>query len=99
MELTADGFLKDANIWNEQVAQLLADDFILTPCHLEILQLLREFYFTFNTMPNNRALIKYIAQQKGEKIGNSLYLNQLFNGFLMQKVAKWAGLPKPSNCF
>ena len=49
LELDQDGHLVDYTIWNEDVAQVLAESLKLklTPWHFEVLQAVRQFYQQF----------------------------------------------------
>ncbi|SDX13007.1 tRNA 2-thiouridine synthesizing protein E [Pseudomonas syringae] len=100
IDLDKDGFLQDLNDWSMDVAQALSaeEGIILSAEHIEILQLLRDFYAEFQLSPATRPLIKYTALKLGAEKGNSLHLNRLFNGTPAKLAAKLAGLPKPTNC-
>lgn len=101
IELDDDFCLKNPDDWSEQAATLLAHEegIELTAAHWEILHLVRRFYLEFDLAPANRALVRYVRQQLGEKKGNSLYLNTLFAGRPARVATRLAGLPKPANCF
>ena len=64
LELDQDGHLVDYTIWNEEVAQVLADslELSLTPWHFEILQAVRQFYQQFGHSPATRPLIKFLMK-------------------------------------
>ncbi|KPC33804.1 Sulfurtransferase [Pseudomonas syringae pv. cilantro] len=100
IDLDKDGFLQDLNDWSMEVAQALSaeEGIVLSAEHIEILQLLRDFYAEFQLSPATRPLIKYTALKLGVEKGNSLHLNRLFNGTPAKLAAKLAGLPKPTNC-
>ncbi|WP_024646596.1 TusE/DsrC/DsvC family sulfur relay protein [Pseudomonas syringae] len=100
LELDKDGFLQDLNDWSMDVAHALSagEGIVLSAEHIEILQLLRDFYAEFQLSPATRPLIKYTALKLGVEKGNSLHLNRLFNGTPAKLAAKLAGLPKPTNC-
>lgn len=95
-----EGFLVDLNDWSEPVAEALAnaEGIELQAEHMEILQVLREFYQEFQLSPATRPLIKYTTLKLGPDKGNSMHLNRLFKGTPAKLAAKLAGLPKPSNC-
>ncbi len=59
LELDQDGHLIDYTIWNEEVAQVLANnlELNLTPWHFEILQAVRQFYQQFGHSPATRPLM------------------------------------------
>ncbi len=101
IELDADGFLKDLSIWNETIAQQLAqqDDLSLTEAHFEIIYLLRDFYQQHQVAPANRPFVKMVKLALGPDKGNSIYLMTLFPQSPAKLAAKISGLPKPPNCF
>lgn len=101
IELDEDQCLVHLSDWSVAVAGALAADegIALSAAHWEILHLVRQFYQEFDLAPANRALVRYTRQQLGEDKGNSLYLNQLFNGKPARVASRLAGLPKPANCF
>lgn len=98
--LDKDGFLESLDDWSLEVAHALAaeEGITLSPEHVEILNLLRNFYSEFQLSPATRPLIKYTALKLGPEKGNSMHLNRLFNGTPAKLAAKLAGLPKPTNC-
>lgn len=98
--LDKDGFLENLDDWSMDVAHALAgrEEIELSPEHVEVLLLLRDFYAEFQLSPATRPLIKYTALKLGPEKGNSMHLNRLFNGTPAKLAAKLAGLPKPTNC-
>lgn len=100
IELDKEGFLKNLSEWNREVAIEIAarDNILMTPEHWEIIELLREFYQTFQISPSMRALVKRTEQVLGESKGRSIYLLQLFPPSPAKLASKIAGLPKPPNC-
>jgi tRNA 2-thiouridine synthesizing protein E len=100
LELDNDGFLKNLEDWNEQVAEALAqqEGIELTAEHWEILLLLRRFYQEFDVSPAMRPLSKYIRAELGGDKASSIYLLQLFPGSPAKVAARIAGLPRPENC-
>jgi tRNA 2-thiouridine synthesizing protein E len=100
IELDKEGFLKNLNDWNKDVAALIAehDNIQLTEAHWEIISCLREFYQIFELSPSMRALVKYIDKTLGPEKGRSVYLLQLFPASPAKLASKIAGLPKPANC-
>ena len=100
LELDQDGHLVDYTIWNEQVAQELAQslDLQLTPWHFEILQAVRQFYQQFGHSPATRPLIKFLNKTVSTDISNA-ELQQKFNtGLVARHLSRLAGIPKPANC-
>jgi tRNA 2-thiouridine synthesizing protein E len=100
LALDKDGFLEHLDDWSLEVAHALAsaEGIELSPDHIEVLALLRDFYGEFQLSPATRPLIKYTALKLGPEKGNSMHLNRLFNGTPAKLAAKLAGLPKPTNC-
>ena len=94
------GFLKDRKEWSPAVAEQLAEgeDIALTDAHWEIIQLLQNYYDTYDGSPAMRALVKYCKIQLGPDKGKSIYLMTLFPGSPAKIGSKIAGLPKPDNC-
>ncbi|QEI12186.1 TusE/DsrC/DsvC family sulfur relay protein [Cellvibrio japonicus] len=95
-----DGYLLNLADWTPQVAEALAEQeqLVLTQAHWEILNLLRDFYRTYELSPAMRALVKHTAKTLGEEKGRSLYLLQLFPPSPAKIASKIAGLPRPTNC-
>jgi tRNA 2-thiouridine synthesizing protein E len=94
------GFLKNRKEWSQAVAEQLAEteDIALTDAHWEIIQLLQDYYDTYDSSPAMRALVKYCRIQLGPDKGKSIYLMTLFPGSPAKIGSKIAGLPKPDNC-
>lgn len=98
--LDQDGHLVDYRIWNEAVAQGLADSLSLqlTSWHMDILKAVRQFYFEFGHAPSTRPLIKYLNKTRDENLDNAM-LQQKFNtGLVARHLSRLAGIPKPANC-
>lgn len=98
--LDKEGFLKKLDSWDEEIAAALAkqEGITLTEAHWEIINLVRNFYHTFQISPSMRALVKYTQQTLGPEKGQSIYLLQLFPTSPAKYASKIAGLPKPANC-
>lgn len=100
IETDQQGYLLDFNLWNEELASLIAkqDDIELTEAHWEVIRFVRQFYLTYNTSPAIRALTKAMKQEFGEEKANSRYLYRLFSEGPAKQATKYAGLPKPARC-
>lgn len=96
-----DGYLRNLEDWNEEVALelALAENIQMTESHWEIVYLLRDFYQEFELSPAMRALVKQVSKKLGEDKGRSVYLLQLFPPSPARIATKIAGLPRPANCF
>lgn len=95
-----EGFLKNLEDWNEDIARELAlqENIVLTEPHWEIIELLKQFYQQYDLSPSMRPLVKYIAIHLGSEKAKSIYLMKLFPGSPAKVAARVAGLPKPDNC-
>ncbi|MCS2610584.1 TusE/DsrC/DsvC family sulfur relay protein [Halomonas dongshanensis] len=100
IQLDPEGYLVNRAQWSEEVAKLLAEDegLTLSDAHWEIIHLVRGFYQRYEMAPAMRPLVKAVQQQLGEEKGKSVYLMSLFPGSPPKRVARLAGLPKPTNC-
>ena len=99
--LDKEGYLKNLNDWNPEVAEALAraTGISLTPAHWEVLNAIRDFYQTYDLSPSQRPFVKHIANTLGAEKGRSIYLMKLFPESPAKLAARIAGLPRPSNCF
>jgi tRNA 2-thiouridine synthesizing protein E len=100
IELDKHGYLLDYKVWDESLANELAnkDGIELTPAHWEVINFVREFYLKYNTSPAIRALTKAMKEEFGEEKANSRYLYRLFSEGPAKQATKYAGLPKPARC-
>lgn len=96
-----EGYLANLDDWSPEVAAYLAQDsgIELSESHWEVLNVLRDYYQTFEHAPSQRPFVKYVANRLGKEKGNSIYLAQLFPESPAKVAAKIAGLPRPTNCF
>lgn len=101
IETDKEGYLVNLKDWNRDVAQALAnsENIQLTPSHWEIIEVLRQFYDTYETSPSARPLAKAVKASLGEDKAGSIYLMSLFPESPAKQGAKIAGLPRPANCF
>lgn len=100
LETDAEGFLVNRDDWNQEVAQVIAQNqgLELTPERLEVVMFVRTFYEKYNTSPAIRALVKAMAQEYGHEKGSSRYLYKLFPDGPAMQAARIAGLPRPVRC-
>lgn len=100
VELDPEGYLVEREIWNAEIAELLAEDegVTLTDEHWELIHLVRDFYARYEMAPAMRPLVKATKQALGDEKGRSVYLMTLFPGSPPKRLARIAGLPKPTNC-
>jgi len=100
LETTADGFLRNAQQWNADVAEALAtiEELVMTEQHWEIIYFIRDYYRQYKHLPNSRMFVTAIRKQLGDDKGNSRYLQKLFPQGPLKYACKIAGLPKPPTC-
>ena len=100
IEVDKEGYLRDLNDWNRSVAEQLAsaENLTLTDDHWQVIEILRDFYHTYEQSPAMRPLVKAVGLKLGADKGKSMYLMQLFPGSPAKLASKLAGLPKPTNC-
>jgi len=96
----ANGYLKDANQWNMEIASIIAEleNIEMTEEHWQVVKYVRQFYLEFNTSPSIRPLVKYLKSVLGEDKSSGLYLQILFPDGPAKQATKIAGLPKPARC-
>ena len=95
-----EGYLKDLDQWNEEVAEALAESCQITlrDVHWEVIREVRKFYQQHQLSPPMRPLVALIKRQCGADKGRIIYLMKLFGGSAAKTVNKIAGLPRPANC-
>ena len=100
LALDQDGHLVDYTLWNEDVAQQLANslDLELEAWHLEVLHAVREFYQQFGHSPATRPLIKFLMKTVSPEINNAILQERFNTGLVARHLSRLAGVPKPANC-
>lgn len=100
LDQTEEGFLRNSNDWNEEIAVEIAEsnNIALTEAHWEIIRFIRNYYLQYQHLPNARVFVKAVRQALGEKKGNSRYLHRLFPEGPLKFSCKIAGIPKPPSC-
>ena len=99
-ELDQDGHLVDYTLWNEDVAQQLAEslEIELSPWHFEVLNAVRQFYAQFGHSPATRPLIKFLMKTVGPEVDNAMLQDKFKTGLVARHLSRLAGIPKPANC-
>lgn len=100
LELDQDGHLVDYTLWNESVAQELANslEIELTAWHFEVLQAVRQFYQQFGHSPATRPLIKFLMKTVNADVNNAILQERFNTGLVARHLSRLAGVPKPANC-
>jgi tRNA 2-thiouridine synthesizing protein E len=93
---TDNGYLEDANDWNEDVAKVLAADegIEMTQEHWDVVNYLRDEHFNnAGNEPNERTILKDMGKKWGKKISSKdMYL--MFPQMPSKQGRKIAGLPQ-----
>ena len=89
-EIDEEGFLIDSDKWSKEIAEILARNDVpsgLTEEHWAVLAFMREYYYTFGSVPPVRVLTR--------RTGLSLRrIKQLFPKGLTKGACKIAGIPR-----
>jgi dissimilatory sulfite reductase related protein len=94
VDVDADGFMTNANQWNEEIARAIARENgipELTDRHWLVVNFMRERYLATGNAPSIRSL----GKESGVPI-KELY--QLFPKGPAKLAAKIGGIPKPKGC-
>jgi tRNA 2-thiouridine synthesizing protein E len=95
LEVDEDGFIRDPDLWNEDMAVFLAEHaegiIELTDDHWKIIRYLNEYYHEFGIAP----MIRKLCKATGFKLK---YVYKLFPSGPAKGACKVAGLPKPTGC-
>lgn len=100
LEVDEKGYLTDWSQWDRRVAERLAqvEGIELTSDHWAVIELLRDYYASYEIEPPMRALVKLVGQKIGEDRGNSRFLYRLFPQGPTTQGCRLAGLPRPLSC-
>lgn len=100
LALDQDGHLVDYTLWNEEVAQQLAQslELELTEWHFAVLHAVRAFYQQFGHSPATRPLIKFLMKTVSADIDNAVLQARFNTGLVARHLSRLAGVPKPVNC-
>lgn len=99
LELDENGFMKDWQKWNKDVAEALAkgEGIALSKEHWEIIKFLRGYYEKYQIAPMIRILVKETQKNLGPD-KDLKYIYKLFPSGPAKQACKIAGLPKPTGC-
>ena len=98
--VTPTGNLMELHRWNSRLAEHMAqqEGIELTEEHWEVLNFLREFYFTYGVSPMVKILMRYMAEDLGPERASKGYLYSLFPKGPSRQGSRIAGLPAPQGC-
>ncbi len=94
------GNLLDLHLWNARLANYMAEKegITLSEDHWEVINFLREFYFTYGISPMVKILMKYMAEDIGPERASRDFLYHLFPKGPARQGSRIAGLPEPQGC-
>jgi len=92
VEVTEEGYLKDASVWNKEIARVIAKEegIELTDKHFEVIEFIRK-----KVAAGEGLTIRGIGKS-GVVDAKTFY--QLFPGAPLKKATKIAGVSKPVSC-
>jgi tRNA 2-thiouridine synthesizing protein E len=92
-----EGFLLDASVWHPGLIEPLAEEagVPLTEERLEIIQFIRDYFETNQSVPEARVVLKHMNKNWGKEKATRRYLYQLFPYGYGQQACKIAGMRKP----
>ena len=93
-----EGYIIDPEDWNENIAQLLAEEegLVLNENYWPVLEFMREYWAEHHIAPDVRHVIKFLAEQKGvEKKQAKQLLFKLFPYGYVKQACKIAGMQRP----
>ena len=92
-----EGFLLDARDWHCGLIEPLAAEagLPLTAERRAIIDYIRDYYETYQSVPEARILLKHMQQHWGRDRATRRYLYQLFPRGYGQQACKIAGMRKP----
>ncbi|MBT8419327.1 MAG: TusE/DsrC/DsvC family sulfur relay protein [Gammaproteobacteria bacterium] len=96
LETTETGFLANLDDWNEQVANVIAEEesITLTERHWDVIKYLRDEYFNNReNQPNTRTMVKELGKLWGEKIDTKAIFD-LFPGNPSKQAGRIGGIPE-----
>ena len=96
IETNEDGYLVDANDWDLDVAQAIADadELPMTDKHWDVVNYLRDEHVNYNgAEPNERTILKAMSKAWGEKVSSKI-MYEMFPAMPSKQGRKLAGLPK-----
>ena len=93
---TDNGYLEDANDWNEEVAKVIAaaEEVEMTQEHWDVVNYLRTEHFDNNgNEPNERTILKDMGKKWGKKLTSKI-MYEMFPLMPSKQGRKIAGLPQ-----
>jgi tRNA 2-thiouridine synthesizing protein E len=97
LEPDEEGFLLNANDWEPGLMEVLAAEaeLPLTAERLAVIEFIRSYYETNQSVPEARVMLKQMEQIWGSDKASRRYLYELFPRGYGQQACKIAGMRKP----
>jgi tRNA 2-thiouridine synthesizing protein E len=99
VERCPDGYLRNPEDWNEDLAHQLASEWkglTFTEEHMPILHFVRSFHQEHQMTPDVRDATRYLVETGMEKKAAKKYLFKLFPNGYMQQGVQLAGMRRPT---
>ncbi len=100
LETDPNGYLLKLDDWSEAIAEAIAkeENITLNAAHWQVVMFLRDYYKEYGISPNVRTLVKLLAKEFGDEVGNTKHLYMLFPNGPSRQGCRIAGLPLPNDC-
>jgi tRNA 2-thiouridine synthesizing protein E len=97
IETDNEGYLLNPDLWDETIALQIAEseNIPMTNAHWEIVHFVRTYFEVYQSVPENRTLLKTLRERHGKDIATRKYIHKLFPYGFGQQACKIAGMRKP----
>lgn len=100
VEVSEAGWLEDCRVWNEAIAQAIAqaEGVTLTDEHWDVIREARAYFEEYGLVAEQRVFMRLMKEKFGPERASQQYLYQLFPHGPLKQGNKIAGLPRPKGC-
>ena len=97
IETDNEGYLLNPDLCDETIALQIAEseNIPMTDAHWEIVHFVRDYFEVYQSVPENRTLLKTLRERHGKDIATRKYIHKLFPYGFGQQACKIAGMRKP----
>jgi tRNA 2-thiouridine synthesizing protein E len=97
IETDNERYLLNPGLWDETIALQIAEseNIPMTDAHWEIVHFVRKYFEVYQSVPENRTLLKTLRERHGEDIATRRYIHTLFPYGFGQQACKIARMRKP----
>jgi len=97
IETDNEGYLLDPGLWDKTIALQIAEseNIPMTDAHWEIVHFVRDYFEVYQSVPENRTLLKTLRERHGKDIATRKYIHKLFPYGFGQQACKIVGMRKP----